>query len=210
MLAGIAAATSAVPTRATIQVSIKPITVDEAIDAMIGRARRRISRSPAREGSVISGTCRDDDRFCLTSIGSWSQNLSARSNKGWRLSTEQNPHPSPLLQAGEGEKDKEQNNGRVPQCRRGEEYVRHQTRALARSTGSVERSGQGHLLCEKTPLPARTPRDWRGKSRTARLDRADDCPGCCLERRAPPLYVDRATLSVRAPSAEPPFDPREH
>ena len=30
MLAGIAAATSAVPTKATIQVSIKPITVDEA------------------------------------------------------------------------------------------------------------------------------------------------------------------------------------
>src|SRR5215510_8879895 len=54
MLAGMAAATSAVPTRATIQVSMKPITVAEAIETIIGRARCRISRSPAREGNLIT------------------------------------------------------------------------------------------------------------------------------------------------------------
>src|SRR5215510_6493636 len=54
MPAGMAAATSAVPTRATIQVSMKPITVAEAIETIIGRARCRISRSPAREGNLIS------------------------------------------------------------------------------------------------------------------------------------------------------------
>src|SRR6266540_1123140 len=54
MLAGMAAATSAVPTRATIQVSMKPITVAEAIETIIGRARCKISRSPAREGNLMS------------------------------------------------------------------------------------------------------------------------------------------------------------
>jgi hypothetical protein len=50
MPAGIAAATSAVPTSATIHVSTNPATVAEAIEAIIGRARREISCSPSREG----------------------------------------------------------------------------------------------------------------------------------------------------------------
>src|SRR5262249_13259889 len=54
MPAGMAAATSAVPTRATIQVSMKPITVAEAIETIIGKARCKISRSPAREGNLMS------------------------------------------------------------------------------------------------------------------------------------------------------------
>jgi hypothetical protein len=70
MLAGMAAAISVVPTRATIQVSIKLITVDEAIDAMIGKASRKISRSPYREGNVMSGAYEGGDRFCLTKGGS--------------------------------------------------------------------------------------------------------------------------------------------
>src|SRR2546426_6921726 len=53
MPAGITAATSVVPTKATIQVSMKLMTVAEAIEAIIGKARCKISRSPAREGNLM-------------------------------------------------------------------------------------------------------------------------------------------------------------
>jgi hypothetical protein len=51
--AGIAAATSAVPTSAIIHVSTKPATIAEAIEAIIGRAKRKISRSPVCEGNFM-------------------------------------------------------------------------------------------------------------------------------------------------------------
>src|SRR5215813_6273610 len=85
MPAGMAAATSVVPTKATIQVSTKPITVAEAIEAIIGRARRKISRNPAREGNLMHESY--ERRLLLDKRGPWSQNLSALFNKGRRLST---------------------------------------------------------------------------------------------------------------------------
>src|SRR5712692_7092309 len=84
--AGIAAATSVVPTRATIQVSINAITVAEAIETMIGRARCKISRSPTREGNFMSESYEgrlllDKRGFLVTESSSTVQQRTATVNR---------------------------------------------------------------------------------------------------------------------------------